>query len=304
MLGPEPSGCQCARRAPSHGCLIMRSPFSIGSDRRGGAARRPRSLTSLPGRRVHRFVGPSDHERHLQDSARLFGRTRHLHHPEVVAGHLPLRSRHVHRGPRAGRGARAGSRQGGGARGLHDLCRGPPGGVRPRLRVPDVPGQRDLRRRVSAGHFHRPAPHRQASGGDRGGVRRRRGRPRGDRKGQRPGPLRAQRLRAQPGHPRGRAVAGMGPALARAPDGLCGGTRHSDRAPRRQRVTVLHRRQPAAHLLRGQRARRPLDRARRENVALDPIPGSGSRRCRATSSSSTRAATSLPSTGGACRPRQ
>ena len=53
---------------------------------------------------------------------------------------------------------------------------------------------------------------------------------------------------------------------------------HSDREEQGQRVALLHRRQPAAHLLRGERARRPLDRARLRDVALDPAAGSGPRR--------------------------
>ena len=48
--------------------------------------------------------------------------------------------------------------------------------------------------------------------------------------------------------------------------------RHPDRAPRQEEVAVLHGRQPAAHLLRGWRAGRHLDRARRGHVALDQVP--------------------------------
>ena len=69
-----------------------------------------------------------------------------------------MRGGHVHRRSRPGRGTRAGPAQGRGARGRGHPRRGRPRGIRPRLRVSDVPRQRHLRRRVPAGHVHRPAP--------------------------------------------------------------------------------------------------------------------------------------------------
>ena len=78
-----------------------------------------------------------------------------------------------------------------------DLHRRPARGVRARLRVPDVPRQRDLRRRIPARHLDRAAADRQAPDRDRARDRRRRGLARRDRQGQRPGALRARRLRAR-----------------------------------------------------------------------------------------------------------
>jgi argininosuccinate synthase len=53
-------------------------------------------------------------------------------------------------------------------------------------------------RALPARHLHRPAADLQAAGRDRRRNRRRRRQPRRDRQGQRPGPLRARRLCAQP----------------------------------------------------------------------------------------------------------
>ena len=126
--------------------------------------------------------------------ARLFGRPRHVDHPEVAAGDLRLRGGHLHRRSRPGRGAGAGPAQGRAARhqARQHLHRGPARGVHPRLRVPDVPRQRALRGRVSARHLHRPAADRQEADRDRAEDRRRRRLPRRHRQGQRPGALRAQ----------------------------------------------------------------------------------------------------------------
>ena len=52
------------------------------------------------------------HERHQKSSPRLLGRPRHLRHPEMAAGQLQLRNRHLHRRPGPGRRAGAGARQG------------------------------------------------------------------------------------------------------------------------------------------------------------------------------------------------
>ena len=54
--------------------------------------------------------------RHQKGRARLFGRARHLDHPEVAADHLWLRGRDLHGRSRPGRGAGAGAREGAAAR--------------------------------------------------------------------------------------------------------------------------------------------------------------------------------------------
>ena len=131
-----------------------------------------------------------------------------------------MRGGHVHRRSRAGRGTGAGPAQGRGARGRGYPRGGCARGVRSRLRVPDVPRQRDLRRRVPARHLHRPTPDRQAPRGYRRANRRRCSRPRRHRQGQRPGAVRARSLRARPRHQDHRPVARVGPPLPRAASGL------------------------------------------------------------------------------------
>ena len=73
--------------------------------------------------------------------------------------------------------------------------------------------------------------------------------------------------------------------------------RHPHRAHERQRFALLHGRQPAAHLVRGQRARSAGHRAGRGDVAMVPLAGGRAPILRATSSLPTGAATSSPSTG-------
>ena len=195
-----------------------------------------------------------------------------------------MRGRHLHRRPRAGRGAGAGAAQGRGAGGEGNLHRGRARGVRPRFRFPDVPRQRPLRRRVPAGDLHRPPSHRQAPRGDCAADRRRRRRPRRHRQGQRPGALRARRVCAQPGHQDHRTVARVGPPLPRAASDVCRGARHPHRTQEQQRIALLDGRQPAAHLVRRQRARSSRDRAGRRDVAVDPLAGGRARHsalCRA-----------------------
>ena len=165
------------------------SPTSLALAQPGAPARllrAPRPSPLSPPRSPH--VRPDQARR-----PRLFGRPRHQRDPQVAAGDLQLRGRHLHRRPRPGRGARAGARQGqadGRARQAH-LHRRLARGVRARLRVPDDARQRALRGRLPARHLDRPAADLQAAGRDRPRDRRRRGRPRRHRQGQRPGPLRA-----------------------------------------------------------------------------------------------------------------
>ena len=134
--------------------------------------------------------------------ARLFRRPRHLDHPQVAEDRVRLRGRHLHRRSRPGRGARPGAKEG-------RLPRGAPENIYiDDLReefvrdfvFPMFRANADLRGPLPARHLHRPPADRQAPGGDRRRRRRRRRRPRRHRQGQRPGPLRARRLRAEPVH--------------------------------------------------------------------------------------------------------
>ena len=148
-----------------------------------------------------------------------------------------------------------------------------PGGVRARLHLPDVPGERHLRGRVPPRHLDRAPPHRQAAGRDRGRDGGGRDRPRGDRQGQRPGPVRARGLRPSSRDPDHRPLAGVGPRVAREPPRLRRGAPDPHRAAGRQRVPLLDGREPHAHLLRGERARGPVGGAERRDVADDPRAG-------------------------------
>ena len=174
----------------------------------------------------------------------------------MAADHLWLRGRHLYRRSRPGRGARAGASEGADARhqAAEHLHRGFARGVRARLRLSDVPRQRALRGPISARHLDRAAAHRQEADRDRGAGRRRRRRPWRDRQGQRSGALRARLLCAQTRRQGHRAVARMGLSLARGADRLRRAEPDSDRQGQTRRGAVFDRRQPAAHLLRGQGA--------------------------------------------------
>ena len=131
-----------------------------------------------PGTRRQQRSQPNltTNERDQESSACLLGRTGHLGHPEVAAGHLPVRGRHLHRRHRPGRGAGAGASQGAEVRREGNLHRRPARGIRARLRVPDVPRQCHLRGRIPARHQHRAPADRQAPDRDRAAGRRRCGR--------------------------------------------------------------------------------------------------------------------------------
>ena len=107
--------------------------------------------------------------------------------------------------------------------------------------------------------------------------RRRRGRPWRDRQGQRPGPLRADLLRAQARHPRDRAVARMGPDLAHEADRVRRAASDPDRQGQARRGALLGRRQSPAHLGRGQGAGGSLDRARGVRLFAHRRAGGGAR---------------------------
>ena len=118
-----------------------------------------------------------------------------------------------------------------------------------------------LRRRLPARHLDRPAADRQAPGRDRPADRRRCHRPWRHRQGQRPGPLRADRLRARPRHQGHRAVARMGVQVAHRPHRLRREAPDPGRQGQARRGALLGRRQPPALLVRREGARGPLDRA-------------------------------------------
>ena len=257
---------------------------------RGRTERDGRAAVRLPlfGHDIRRFgpVGRSDPDgqrsrakaRREEGRARLFGRARHLDHPEVAADHLWLRGGHLHRRPRPGRGAGAGAQEGAAARhqAAQHLHRGSARRVRARLRVPDVPGERALRGPVSARHLDRAPADRQEADRDRRAGRRRCGRARRHRQGQRPGALRARLLRAQARRDGDRAMAGMGLALARGAHRVRRAAPDPDRQGQAGRGAVLGRRQPAARLLRGEGAGRP--RARGAGLRLFAHARSASRR--------------------------
>ena len=128
-------------------------------------------------------------------------------------------------------------------------------------------------------------------------VGRRRRRPRRDRQGQRPGAVRALGLCARARHQGDRAVARMELRLAHSADRLRREAPDPDPQGQARRGAVLDRRQPAAHLLRGQGAGgsgrgdagirlfahdRPRDRARQADGDRDRLregrPGQHRRR--------------------------
>ena len=153
------------------------------------------------------------------------------------------------------------------------LHRGSARGIRARLRVSDVPRQRALRGPVSARHLDRAAADRQEADRDRREGRRRCRRPWRHRQGQRPGALRARLLRAQARREGDRAVARMGLHLARRADRLRRAAPDPDRQGQARRGAVLDRRQPAAHLLRGQGAGRSRRaRCRTTSIRAPSIP--------------------------------
>ena len=195
-----------------------------------------------------------------------------------------------------GRAARRQARQ--------HLHRGPARGVRPRLRLPDVPRQHPLRGPVPARHLDRPPADRQAPGRDRRRDRRRRHRPRRHRQGQRPGPLRARRLRARPVDHRHRPLAPLGPTSRTRLLEFAEAHQNPDRQGQARRGPVLGRRQPPAHLLRGQGAREPG----RGSACLTSTSAPSTRRRRPTrpntSRSASRRATPSRSTASGCRRRR
>ena len=114
--------------------------------------------------------GPHHHgitQRREKSRSRLFRRPRHLDHPEVAADRTRRRSRHLHRRSRPGRRAGAGAQEGRDDGHQGNLHRGRARGVRAGFRLPDVPRQCRLRRRLPARHLDRPSADLQAPDRDR-----------------------------------------------------------------------------------------------------------------------------------------
>ena len=177
----------------------------------------------------------------------------------MAADRIRLRGGDLHRRSGPGRGAGARARKGAdaGHRGREHPHRRRARGIRARFRLPDVPGQRTVRGAVSAGYVDRAAADLSASGADRAGIGRGCGGAWRDGQGQRPGPVRAQRLCAGPVDQGDRALAGMGPDQPHQADRV----RREEPDPHRQgqarRGALQRGREPAAHLQRGQGAGEP-----------------------------------------------
>jgi hypothetical protein len=142
------------------------------------------------------------------------GGTRHVRHPAVAPRDVRRRRRRRSRptSAKAKRSSRRQARRPWPPASVADLHRRPAARVRRGLRLPGAPRRRQVRDRLPARHELRAAADRQAH--DRGGRARggRRRRARRDRQGQRPGALRAHRLRAQARRQGDRALARVGPA--------------------------------------------------------------------------------------------
>ena len=215
-----------------------------------------------------------------------------------------MRGRHLHRRSRPGRGARACAQEGGDARHQGDLRRGSARGVRARFRLPDVPGERALRGRLSARHLDRAAADRQAPDRDRQDDRRRRRRPWRDRQGQRPGALRAHLLCAQPRHQGDRALARMGLQVAQRPDRVRREAPDPGRQGQARRGAVLGRRQSAALLLGREGAGGPGAASRRlTSISAPSRPRTRPTRRRSSPSASPRAIRSPSTARSSRRPR-
>ena len=197
---------------------------------------------------------------------RLFRRPRHLDHPEVAADRVRRGGGDLHRRPRPGRGAGAGARQGAAAghQAREHLHRGPARGVRPRLRLPDVPRQHGLRGPVPAGHLDRPAADRQDA------------RSRSPARSAPTPSVTAPPARATTRSASSSATTRWSPTSTSSPPGASGTSRSREALldfaekhqipiakDKRGEAPVQRRRQPAALLLRGQGAGGPGGRGAR-----------------------------------------
>ena len=267
---------------------------------------RPDGPAARPGRHAisDSSDGASDAERREEGRAGLFRRPRHLGHPALAAGLLSLRGGHLHRRSRPGRGAGARPRQGRAAWAssrsiIEDLQEEfVRDFVFPMFRANALyEGSyllgTSIARPLIAKRLIEIAPR----------SRRRRRRPRRHRQGQRPGPLRAGLLRAQPAHQGDRPLARVGPGQPRQADRVRRGAADPDPARQARRGPLLDRRQPAAHLLRGQGARGPVGRARRGHVHPHRLARRRRPTRRPMSRSASSAATPVAVDGERCRRR-
>ena len=203
--------------------------------------------------------------------AGVLGRPRHLDHHPLAQGALRRRRGHrVLRRRRPGRRLRGGEGEGPRDRRLEVHRQGPARGVRPRLLLQGALRGRRLRGPLPARHGPRAAAARlpPGPGGDQGEGRR--PRPRGDRQGQRPGPVRGHLRRLRAAHEGDRALAGVDDPLARGCARLRAPARRSRRAD--EEGPLQPRRQPVAPLPRGRQPRGRMGRAAEGDVQADRRP--------------------------------
>ena len=182
------------------------------------------------------------------------------------------------------------------------LHRGPARGVRPRLRVPDVPRQRALRGRLPARHLDRPAADRQEADRDRAA------RPAPTPSATAP-PARATTrcasssptTRWSPSIQHHRALARVGLQEPRGADRVRREAPDPDRQGQARRGAVLGRRQPAALLLRGQGAGGPGRRGAALRLPAHHLADGGARQGDRHHASASRRATPSASTARSCR---
>src|SRR5258706_990675 len=127
------------------------------------------TATTIPTRRDREEnKGQREEERrrkpHKESRAGVLRRAGHVGDPEMAAGHLSLRGRHLHRRHRSGRGGGTGAQEGEKVRCTSDLRRRSARRIRPRFRLSDVPGQCTVRGGIPSRHVDRASADRQTSG--------------------------------------------------------------------------------------------------------------------------------------------
>ena len=182
-----------------------------------------------------------------------------------------MRSGRLLRRRGAGRRNRGTRRKGAQDRREQALHRRSARGIRARLRLPDAAGQRRVRRLLPARHVDCAAGHRQEAGRDCTQRRRRRGRARMHRQGQRPGAFRVDVRAARAGPEDHRAVAANRLAVR--------GPRRHDRVRQRKenspdrdrREAVLDGSQHGSRQLRRRHPRGSVARAVQRHVPHDGL---------------------------------